>query len=37
VERVAAVDVPTPYAKGLEQAALPSSADIVRAALKITT
>ena len=37
VQRVAAVDVPTPYAKGLEQAALPSSLEIVRAALKVTT
>jgi len=37
VQRVAAADVPTPYAKGLEQAALPDADDIVRAALKITT
>jgi pyruvate dehydrogenase E1 component beta subunit len=37
VQRVAAADVPTPYAKGLEQAALPHAEDIVRAALKITT
>jgi len=37
VQRVAAVDVPTPYAKGLEQAALPHAEDIVRAVLKITT
>jgi len=37
VQRVAAVDVPTPYAKGLEKAALPDADDIVRAALKITT
>jgi pyruvate dehydrogenase E1 component beta subunit len=37
VQRVAAVDVPTPYAKGLEQAALPHADDIVRAVLKITT
>ena len=37
VQRVAAADVPTPYAKGLEQAALPHADDIVRAALKITT
>jgi len=37
VQRVAAVDVPTPYAKNLELAALPHAGDIVRAALKITT
>jgi pyruvate dehydrogenase E1 component beta subunit len=37
VQRVAAVDVPLPYAKGLEQAALPNAGDIARAALKITT
>lgn len=37
VQRVAAVDVPTPYARELEQAALPHAADIVRAVLKITT
>lgn len=37
VQRVAAVDVPTPYAKELEQAALPHAEDIVRAVLKITT
>ncbi|CAG0960409.1 pyruvate dehydrogenase E1 component beta subunit [Myxococcaceae bacterium] len=37
VQRVGAVDVPTPYAKGLEQAALPHADDIVRAVLKITT
>lgn len=37
VQRVAAADVPTPYAKGLEQAALPHAGDIVRAVLKITT
>jgi pyruvate dehydrogenase E1 component beta subunit len=37
VQRVGAVDVPLPYAKNLEQAALPNAQDIVRAALKITT
>lgn len=37
VQRVAAADVPTPYAKGLEQAALPHADDIVSAVLKITT
>jgi pyruvate dehydrogenase E1 component beta subunit len=37
VQRVAAANVPTPYAKGLEQSALPHAADIVRAVLKITT
>ncbi len=37
VQRVAAVDVPLPYSKSLEQAALPSVSDIVAAALKITT
>jgi len=37
VQRVGAANVPTPYAKGLEQAALPDAADIVQAALKITT
>lgn len=37
VQRVGAVDVPTPYAKHLEQAALPHADDIVRAALKICT
>jgi pyruvate dehydrogenase E1 component beta subunit len=37
VQRVAAANVPTPYAKGLEQAALPHAEDIVRAVLKITT
>jgi pyruvate dehydrogenase E1 component beta subunit len=37
VQRVAAVDVPLPYAKNLEQAALPHAEDIVRAALKICT
>ncbi len=37
VQRVAAADVPTPYARELEQAALPHAADIVRAVLKITT
>jgi pyruvate dehydrogenase E1 component beta subunit len=37
VQRVGAADVPTPYAKGLEQDALPNAGDIVQAALKITT
>ncbi len=37
VQRVAAADVPLPYAKKLEQAALPHEDDIFRAALKITT
>jgi len=37
VQRVAATDVPTPYAKALEQAALPHAEDIVNAALKIAT
>lgn len=37
VQRVAAADVPTPYARNLEQAALPNATDIVRAVLKITT
>ncbi len=37
VQRVAAVDVPTPYAKSLEQLALPRAEDIVRAAIKICT
>jgi pyruvate dehydrogenase E1 component beta subunit len=37
VQRVAAADVPLPYAKNLEGAALPDAEDIVRAALKITT
>jgi len=37
VQRVAAVDVPLPYAKNLERAALPGRDDIVRAALKICT
>jgi pyruvate dehydrogenase E1 component beta subunit len=36
VQRVAAADVPTPYAKNLESLALPQADDIVRAALKIT-
>jgi len=35
VQRVGAVEVPLPYAKNLEQAALPKADDIVRAALKI--
>ncbi len=37
VQRVGAVDVPTPYAKNLEQAALPHAEDIVNAVLKIAT
>ncbi len=37
IGRVGAADVPTPYSKALEQAALPNADDIVRAALKITT
>jgi pyruvate dehydrogenase E1 component beta subunit len=37
VQRVAAVEVPTPYAKNLEKAALPSVDSIFRAALKICT
>jgi pyruvate dehydrogenase E1 component beta subunit len=37
VARVAASDVPLPYSRSLEQAALPGADDIVRAALKITT
>ncbi len=37
VQRVAAADVPTPYARNLELQALPDAADIVRAALKICT
>jgi len=37
VQRVAAADVPTPYAKNLERAALPSAEDIVAAVLKIAT
>ncbi len=36
VQRVAAVDVPTPYAKNLEKLALPDAARIVEAVLKIT-
>jgi pyruvate dehydrogenase E1 component beta subunit len=36
VQRVAAADVPTPYAKNLEQLALPNARDIVDAVLKIT-
>ncbi len=36
VQRVAAADVPTPYARNLEKLALPSAADIFDAALKIT-
>ena len=37
VGRVAAADVPLPYAKNLERAALPHAEDVVRAVLKITT
>ena len=37
VGRVAAVDVPLPYARNLEQAALPDAGDIVSAVLKIAT
>jgi pyruvate dehydrogenase E1 component beta subunit len=37
VQRVGAAEVPTPYAKNLEQAALPSAEDVFRAALKICT
>ncbi len=37
VARVAASDVPLPYSRSLEQAALPGADDIVRAVLKITT
>jgi pyruvate/2-oxoglutarate/acetoin dehydrogenase E1 component len=37
VGRVAAVDVPLPYARNLEQAALPDAGDIARAVLKIAT
>jgi pyruvate dehydrogenase E1 component beta subunit len=36
VQRVAAADVPTPYAKNLEQLALPDANRIVEAVLKIT-
>ncbi len=36
VQRVAAADVPTPYALNLEKLALPDASDIVEAALKIT-
>ncbi len=35
VQRVGAVEVPTPYARQLEQATLPHAEDIVRAAIKI--
>ncbi len=37
VQRVGAAEVPTPYARQLEQAALPHADDIVAAALKICT
>jgi pyruvate dehydrogenase E1 component beta subunit len=36
VQRVAAADVPTPYAKNLERLALPDAARIVEAVLKVT-
>jgi pyruvate dehydrogenase E1 component beta subunit len=36
VQRVAAADVPTPYARNLEKLALPDSDDVVEAVLKIT-
>ena len=36
VQRVAAADVPTPYAKNLEKLALPDAERIVEAVLKIT-
>jgi pyruvate dehydrogenase E1 component subunit beta len=36
VERVATLDVPMPYNKNLERAALPSAADIVKAAERLT-
>jgi pyruvate/2-oxoglutarate/acetoin dehydrogenase E1 component len=36
VERVATLDVPMPYSKQLEKAALPSAADIVKAAERLT-
>ena len=36
VQRVAAVDVPTPYAKNLERLALPGADQIVEAVLKVT-
>ena len=36
VQRVAAADVPTPYAKNLERLALPGAAGIVEAVLKVT-
>jgi pyruvate dehydrogenase E1 component beta subunit len=36
VQRVAAADVPTPYARNLEKLALPDARDIFDAALKIT-
>jgi pyruvate dehydrogenase E1 component beta subunit len=35
IQRVAAADVPTPYARNLEKLALPSAEDVVRAVLKI--
>ena len=37
VQRVGAVDVPLPYARNLESAALPDAQDVVRAVLKIST
>jgi pyruvate dehydrogenase E1 component beta subunit len=36
VQRVAAADVPTPYARNLEKLALPDADDVVEAVLKIT-
>ena len=36
VQRVAAADVPTPYARNLEKLALPNANRIVEAVLKIT-
>jgi len=36
VQRVAAADVPTPYASNLEKLALPDAQRIVDAVLKIT-
>jgi pyruvate dehydrogenase E1 component beta subunit len=35
IQRVAAADVPTPYARNLEKLALPGAEDVVRAVLKI--
>ena len=36
VQRVAAADVPTPYARNLEKLALPDADDVIEAVLKIT-